>query len=166
MFRIARMEKVAPDMISLVERAIGSEADMAFTQGMSHVVGRPLLLRCSTLSARRSKRSARFGGRERHRTQRYDQESHVRLRRPHLPRRQVTAAPHARGRSQAAGPGAQGCKPRTQDENHGHDVATRSPGTQGRNGIPRPGQNARRSRQHKRMSWARCARSKRVARSY
>ena len=39
MFRIARMEKVAPDMISLVERAIGSEADMAFTQGMSHVGG-------------------------------------------------------------------------------------------------------------------------------
>ena len=39
MFRIARMEKVAPDMISLVERAIGSEADMAFSQGMSHVGG-------------------------------------------------------------------------------------------------------------------------------
>jgi flagellar motor switch protein FliG len=39
MFRIARMEKVAPDMISLVERAIGSEADMAFSQGMSSVGG-------------------------------------------------------------------------------------------------------------------------------
>ncbi|MGV3710110.1 MAG: flagellar motor switch protein FliG [Gemmatimonas sp.] len=39
MFRIARMEKVAPDMISLVERAIGSEADLAFTQGMSAVGG-------------------------------------------------------------------------------------------------------------------------------
>lgn len=39
MYRIARMEKVAPDMISLVERAIGSEADLAFTQGMSAVGG-------------------------------------------------------------------------------------------------------------------------------
>ncbi len=39
MFRIARMEKVSPEMISLVERAIGSEAEMAFTQGMSSVGG-------------------------------------------------------------------------------------------------------------------------------
>jgi flagellar motor switch protein FliG len=39
MFRIARMEKVSPEMISLVERAIGSEAEMAFTQGMSTVGG-------------------------------------------------------------------------------------------------------------------------------
>ena len=39
MFRIARMEKVSPDMISLVERAIGSEADMQFSQGMSSVGG-------------------------------------------------------------------------------------------------------------------------------
>ena len=39
MFRIAKMDKVAPDMISLVERAIGSEADMAFAQGMSSVGG-------------------------------------------------------------------------------------------------------------------------------
>jgi len=39
MFRIAKMEKVSPDMISLVERAIGSEADMAFSQGMSSVGG-------------------------------------------------------------------------------------------------------------------------------
>ena len=39
MLRIARMEKVAPEMISLVERAIGSEADMAFAQGMRAVGG-------------------------------------------------------------------------------------------------------------------------------
>ncbi len=39
MYRIARMEKVAPEMISLVERAIGSEAELAFTQGMSSVGG-------------------------------------------------------------------------------------------------------------------------------
>jgi len=39
MFRIARMEKVSPEMISLVERAIGNEADMAFSQGMSTVGG-------------------------------------------------------------------------------------------------------------------------------
>lgn len=39
MFRIARMEKVSPEMISLVERAIGSEADLAFAQGMSTVGG-------------------------------------------------------------------------------------------------------------------------------
>jgi flagellar motor switch protein FliG len=39
MYRIARMEKVSPEMISLVERAIGSEAEMAFTQGMSSVGG-------------------------------------------------------------------------------------------------------------------------------
>ena len=40
MFRIAKMGKVSPEMISLVERAIGSEADMAFSQGM-HSVGGP-----------------------------------------------------------------------------------------------------------------------------
>ena len=39
MYRIARMEKVSPEMISLVERAIGSEADLAFSQGMSSVGG-------------------------------------------------------------------------------------------------------------------------------
>ena len=39
MFRIARMEKVSPDMIALVERAIGNEADMAFSQSMSSVGG-------------------------------------------------------------------------------------------------------------------------------
>lgn len=39
MFRIARMEKVSPDMIALVERAIGNEADLAFSQGMSTVGG-------------------------------------------------------------------------------------------------------------------------------
>jgi flagellar motor switch protein FliG len=39
MYRIARMEKVSPDMISLVERAIGNEADLAFSQGMSTVGG-------------------------------------------------------------------------------------------------------------------------------
>lgn len=39
MFRIARMEKVSPEMISLVERAIGSESDLAFSQGMSSVGG-------------------------------------------------------------------------------------------------------------------------------
>lgn len=39
MYRIARMEKVSPDMISLIERAIGSEADLAFSQGMSTVGG-------------------------------------------------------------------------------------------------------------------------------
>lgn len=39
MFRIARMEKVSPEMISLVERAIGNEADLAFSQGMSTVGG-------------------------------------------------------------------------------------------------------------------------------
>lgn len=38
-FRIAKMEKVSPEMISLVERAIGNEADMAFAQGMSSVGG-------------------------------------------------------------------------------------------------------------------------------
>ncbi len=39
MYRIARMEKIAPDMITLVERAIGNEADLAFSQGMSSVGG-------------------------------------------------------------------------------------------------------------------------------
>jgi flagellar motor switch protein FliG len=39
MFRIAKMEKVSPEMISLVERAIGNEADLAFSQGMSSVGG-------------------------------------------------------------------------------------------------------------------------------
>jgi flagellar motor switch protein FliG len=39
MFRIAKMEKVSPEMISLVERAIGNEADLAFSAGMSSVGG-------------------------------------------------------------------------------------------------------------------------------
>lgn len=39
MFRIAKMEKVSPEMISLVERAIVSEADLAFSHGMSSVGG-------------------------------------------------------------------------------------------------------------------------------
>ena len=39
MYRIARMEKVSPEMISLVERAIGNEADLAFSRGMSTVGG-------------------------------------------------------------------------------------------------------------------------------
>lgn len=39
MFRMAKMEKVSPDMISLVERVIGNEADVAFAQGMSAVGG-------------------------------------------------------------------------------------------------------------------------------
>jgi flagellar motor switch protein FliG len=39
MYRIAKMEKVSPEMVSLVERAIGSEADLAFSQGMSSVGG-------------------------------------------------------------------------------------------------------------------------------
>lgn len=39
MFRIAKMEKVSPEMVALVERAIGSEADMAFSQSMSSVGG-------------------------------------------------------------------------------------------------------------------------------
>jgi flagellar motor switch protein FliG len=40
MYRIARMEKVSPEMIALVERTIGTEAEMAFSTGMS-VVGGP-----------------------------------------------------------------------------------------------------------------------------
>jgi flagellar motor switch protein FliG len=38
-YRMACMEKVAPDMIALVERALGTEADMNFSQGMSSVGG-------------------------------------------------------------------------------------------------------------------------------
>ena len=40
MYRIARMDKVSPEMISLVERTIGSDADMSFSQTMS-VIGGP-----------------------------------------------------------------------------------------------------------------------------
>ena len=39
MYRIARMDKVSPEMISLVERAIGAEANLSFSQGMSAVGG-------------------------------------------------------------------------------------------------------------------------------
>lgn len=39
MYRIARMEKVSPEMISLVERAIGTDAETAFSQRMSSVGG-------------------------------------------------------------------------------------------------------------------------------
>ncbi|MFO0071058.1 MAG: flagellar motor switch protein FliG [Gemmatimonas sp.] len=39
MYRIAKMEKVSPEMISLVERFIGNEADLSFSQGLSTVGG-------------------------------------------------------------------------------------------------------------------------------
>ena len=39
MYRVAKMEKVSPEMISLVERFIGNEADLSFSQGMSTVGG-------------------------------------------------------------------------------------------------------------------------------
>ena len=39
MFRIAKMDKVSPEMVLLVERAIGTEADMSFSQTMSQVGG-------------------------------------------------------------------------------------------------------------------------------
>lgn len=39
MYRIARMEKISPEMVALVERAIGSEAEFALSQGMSCVGG-------------------------------------------------------------------------------------------------------------------------------
>jgi len=37
--RMARMEKVAPEMLQLIERSIGSEADLGGTQGMSAAGG-------------------------------------------------------------------------------------------------------------------------------
>ena len=39
MFRIARMEKVSPEMVNLVERAIGAETDLGFSQSMASVGG-------------------------------------------------------------------------------------------------------------------------------
>ena len=39
MFRIAKMDKVSPEMVLLVERAIGTEVDMSFSQTMSQVGG-------------------------------------------------------------------------------------------------------------------------------
>ncbi|AHG87723.1 flagellar motor switch protein FliG [Gemmatirosa kalamazoonensis] len=38
-FRMARMEKVAPEMLQLIERALSSEADLNFSQGMSAAGG-------------------------------------------------------------------------------------------------------------------------------
>jgi flagellar motor switch protein FliG len=40
MYRMARMEKVSPEMLQLIERALSSDADLNFTQGMS-VAGGP-----------------------------------------------------------------------------------------------------------------------------
>ncbi len=39
LFRMARMEKVAPEMLQLIERALSSEADLNFSQGMSAAGG-------------------------------------------------------------------------------------------------------------------------------
>jgi flagellar motor switch protein FliG len=39
LFRMARMEKVAPEMLQLIERALSSEADLNFSQGMSSAGG-------------------------------------------------------------------------------------------------------------------------------
>jgi flagellar motor switch protein FliG len=38
-YRMARMEKVSPEMLQLIERALGSEADINFSQGMSAAGG-------------------------------------------------------------------------------------------------------------------------------
>jgi flagellar motor switch protein FliG len=39
LYRMARMEKVSPEMLQLIERALSSEADLNFTQGMSAAGG-------------------------------------------------------------------------------------------------------------------------------
>ena len=39
MFRMAKMEKVAPEMLQLVERALSSDADLTFTTGMAAAGG-------------------------------------------------------------------------------------------------------------------------------
>jgi flagellar motor switch protein FliG len=39
MFRMARMEKVSPEMLQLIERALSQEADLNFSQGMSAAGG-------------------------------------------------------------------------------------------------------------------------------
>jgi len=39
LFRMARMEKVSPEMLQLIERALSSEADLSFSQGMSSAGG-------------------------------------------------------------------------------------------------------------------------------
>ena len=39
MYRMARMEKVSPEMLQLIERALSSEADLNFAQGMSAAGG-------------------------------------------------------------------------------------------------------------------------------
>ena len=39
LYRMARMEKVSPEMLQLIERALSSEADLSFTQGMSAAGG-------------------------------------------------------------------------------------------------------------------------------
>jgi flagellar motor switch protein FliG len=38
-YRMARMEKVSPEMLQLIERALGNEADLNFSQGMSSAGG-------------------------------------------------------------------------------------------------------------------------------
>jgi flagellar motor switch protein FliG len=38
-FRMARMEKVSPEMLNLIERSIGSEADLGLSQGMAAAGG-------------------------------------------------------------------------------------------------------------------------------
>ena len=39
LFRMARMEKVSPEMLQLIERALSSDADLSFSQGMSAAGG-------------------------------------------------------------------------------------------------------------------------------
>jgi len=39
MFRVGRMEKVAPEMMQIVERALGNETDLSFTRGLSAAGG-------------------------------------------------------------------------------------------------------------------------------
>ena len=39
LYRMARMEKVSPEMLQLIERALSSDADLSFTQGMAAAGG-------------------------------------------------------------------------------------------------------------------------------
>jgi flagellar motor switch protein FliG len=80
-YRIARMEKVSPEVIQIIERSLGSETELNVAQGMSYVRWSSRGRRGHELHdgiAREG--AARWRAREGRRALRADQEPHVRLR--------------------------------------------------------------------------------------
>ena len=138
MYRIARMERSSPEMISLVERAIGTEADLTFSQGM-RAVGWSGRGRSGAQPAQGHARegSARHGRRSG--TRRCATRSRTSCSSSRTSWRSTTGRCSAccAKSTQAAGAGAQGASEELKGKIMGSMSQRAVAGTQGRDGVPR-----------------------------